>query len=678
MTTLSQHAAADKGERPDNKNIGSVFFHIFILIVVTFLCYANALHVPFVFDDHSSIVENPRIDNPSALLKASFWKHPRALVDLTFSLNKAWGGLDVVGYHLVNIAVHAVNVLLVYALTLNLLGALEKTGRYPPTKLPPRWFALTAALLFACHPIQTQAVTYIVQRYTAVAAMFFLASVLFYVKGRRALWARRAEDAPSSPSLGSPYAVPVFYFLLCLVSGLLAFLSKQNTASLPLMIVLVEYVVFDRSGRGWSRKALVSLPFLVLFVGFLFYNMGVFSAGFDLGRLLEDADRLSRETTAVDRWTYAVTQLRVICLYIGLLLAPVRQCVDYAYPFTRSFLSGWTPVAALILLSLATAAVAALRRNPLFSLAVGWFFIALSVESSLFPIRDALFEHRLYLPSVGFCWVAAQVFFFIAERWPKAGVIVAVAAIVALGAATHGRNRVWRDPVRLWQEAIERNPNNARAYNNLGQALMDRGENERAQKAFETALNLRPNSFDAQLNLGLSLARRGLIGEAVPAFQRALALRPENPKALYNTALAYHKMRLYDTARSYYERALHADPNMEKAALNLANLFVEQKQPDQAIEVLAPFVAAHPDAVDAVHNLAFIHLENGRPGEAEKAVETALARRPQSAALWLLKAELSLRLGRTEAARSALDKALKLSPENAEARALARRLLPSG
>ncbi len=679
-----------------------------LLIAAVLLCYANSFHVPFVFDDYNSIVDNPRIEDPSRLLSQDPLRQPRVLVDLTFALNHALGGQNVFGYHLVNTAVHAVNALLVYALTLTLLSALKQRRNWAPAEnVPSEVFALVTALVFACHPIQTQAVTYIVQRYTSMAAMFYLASILFFLQARLICSPAKTSPPPSQPHDSrfptSPLhdsrphdsrfptsrfhdfttsrftiydcTLSLLFFVLCALCAVLAFLSKQNSASLPLMILLVEYVVFDRSWRGWVRKALAALPLVLLFAAFVLYAMRGTSTWSDFGALLEDVDRATRETQVVDRWTYAVTQLRVLWIYLGLLILPIRQCLDYAYPFTSSFLSGWTPLAAAGLLGLIGAGVFSLRRNPLFSLAVGCFFVALSVESSFFPIRDALFEHRLYLPSVAFCWVVSLVFFWILKRHRITGVVVTAAVILALGTATHLRNRLWQNPVALWLEAVQCNPHNARAHNNLGKALMDLGNYAEARKAFGVALQLNPKSFDAQLNLGLALARQGLVGEALPAFQQSLALRPEDPKALYNIALAYHKMRLYEPAQSYYERALKADPHMEKAALNLANLFVEQKQPVQAIKILASYVETHPDALDAVYNLAFIHLENHRGEEALKVVEAALARRPRSAPLWVIKADFLLKLGRHDPARSALEEALRLSPKNPEALALQKRLV---
>ncbi|MEJ5347105.1 MAG: tetratricopeptide repeat protein [Desulfosoma sp.] len=693
-TKLSTSAARFKDALPWRR----LFMFPALLIAAVLLCYANSFHVPFVFDDYHSIVDNPRIQEPFRWLSHAPFRQPRVLVDLTFALNHTLGGQSVFGYHLINTAVHAVNALLVYALTLTLLSALkQRRNRTPTENLPSEVFALVTALVFACHPIQTQAVTYISQRYTSMAAMFYLASILFFLQGRlvwsgsqisptpfqRSSGILPSHAAPSSFQLHdvttsrlhqSRFAVSFLLFGLCALCALSAFLSKQNSASLPVMMLLVEYVVFDRSWRGWARKALTALPLLLLFAGFVLYAIGGISTWRDFGALMEDVDRATRETQVVDRWTYAVTQLRVLCIYLGLLMLPVRQCLDYAYPFTSSFFSGWTPFAAAALLTLMGAGFFSLRRNPLFSLAVGWFFVALSVESTLFPIRDALFEHRLYLPSVAFGWVVSLVLFWILKRHRTTGILVTATVILALGTATHLRNRVWQNPVALWHEAVRCNPSNARAYNNLGKAFMDSGNHAEARKAFQVALQLNPMSFDAQLNLGLALARQGLVGEALPALQQSLALRPENPKSLYNIALAYHKMRLYESAQSYYERALKADPDLEKAALNLANLFVEQKQPDQAVKILSSYIETHPNAVDAVYNLAFIHLENHRGDEALKVVGAALARTPRSVPLWVIKADFLSRLGRYDAARSALEEALRLSPKNPEALALRKRL----
>ncbi len=642
-----------------------VSLSVLLIFLAVVLCYFNSLHVPFVFDDYNSILGNPLIKDLKNFFTGKFFKRPRALVDLTFALNYAAGATDVVGYHLVNVFIHFINGLLVYVLVLSLFSALQDSGHIE--KVPShhaQWVALSAALIFVCHPVQTQAVTYVVQRYTSMAASFYLLSALLFIRGRL-LWIR---------STGGNKTGSLSLFFLSFASAVCAFLSKQNAASLPLTLMLLEFILFDRSWKGWRRKLLYLLPVFAVFAALVLFNVGGFRGAASLGKLLEDVDRATRETAHISRSTYFLTQLRVLCVYLALMFFPRHQCVDYRYAFGTRFFQSWTPLAAGLLIGLVVLAVLVFRKKPLITLAVGWFFLTLSVESSVFPIRDALFEHRLYLPLFGFSLFSGEVIAWLVARRRIAGVAALVSVTIALGTATHFRNEVWSDPARLWQEAVACNPRNDRAYNNLGKVYLDRKEYRKAQEQFETALKIRPTNPYAQLNLGLALAHQGRLGEAIVAFKRVLRLRPNDAEALYNIALAYHRLHLYEDAEKYYKKALKANPRYENAALNLANLHMEQKKPKEAITLLKRFLKTNPTSYDVAFNLAMIEVYRGHFPEALKAIDRALKIRPQSVDALLQKGLIAMKLGDRNAARNALETVIRLNPHHRYAQSLLQRL----
>ena len=238
------------------------------LIVIGFsvlVIYSNIYNSPFVFDDGPRIVKNSTIRDLSNFLSPGKLLEPRAIVDFTFALNYRFGKLNVFGYHLINILIHILNGFLVYVFASAFLkqgsGCSNASAALISGSLDfsIRITSLFTAIIFVVHPIQTQAVTYTVQRYASMAAMFYMASVLFYLKARilqvraksgeqgaksRERVERKEDDKTNRLKLSSIYTLSV----LC---GMLAFLSKQNTASLPLVILIVEYLLIDRTWQGW-------------------------------------------------------------------------------------------------------------------------------------------------------------------------------------------------------------------------------------------------------------------------------------------------------------------------------------------------------------------------------------------------------------------------------------------
>mgnify|MGYP006987946720 CR=1 FL=1 len=272
-----------------------LFFIVFAVVVTTL--YRNTFSSPFVFDDRPTIVENEKIRNIKSFSEWSTIKKQRPLVDFTFALNYNFGGLEVSGYHAVNIFIHIINGLLVFLLVFLILSSVsnglqhlsnseESTQHY---SFKHKYFiAIITALLFTVHPLQTQAVAYIAQRYTSMAAMFFLAAIILYILARQQQRAQNAKrpshsDGSRATTLEGSCHRPVVttgsLFLLSFICGVAAFLSKQNAATLPLVILMLEYLLFDRSLSGWRTKSLWLLPICGLFVLFVLYSSGVTTTG---------------------------------------------------------------------------------------------------------------------------------------------------------------------------------------------------------------------------------------------------------------------------------------------------------------------------------------------------------------------------------------------------------------
>ena len=608
-----------------------------LIIVGSILaCYAHTLSVPFVFDDRIAIVENDKIRDLSNFLTSQVVTTQRPLTDLTFALNYTIVGLDVSGYHVVNIFIHIIASILAYCLAVQVLQSLG-SAKIRGDRYVVILSASVAALVFALHPVQTQAVTYIAQRYTSMAAMFYMGSVLSYILGRRNQVLSFSGKADSHVAA---YVKPVIFFGLCFACAVLAFLSKQNALSLPLAIVLVEYLLFDRTWAGWRKKLLIALPIAALFLGFVLYSAGVLQGDISLGRLLEETDARSRETLGVTRWQYLLTQFKVICIYLGLLVWPASQSLDYMYPFVSNILQSWTLWALLVLVSLISLGVVLRRRQPVISFAIFWFFIAISVESSIIPITDALVEHRLYLPMLGFAlgfgWGFSKLL-----TWKKVcATFIGICILSTMGVATYARNQVWHDPQQLWAESVQANPRNYRAH----------------------------------YNLGLELAHKDEIKQALGHFQKAVAIWPEYAKAHYNMGRAYQRLQKPDKALKHYLMASQYNPGHIKAHLNATSILLRQREFSRAEEHLRAILAKEEDHIQALINLGVLKYARGQSEQAISVLKRAANVAPRDFTVQLNLGIVYYQQGQWARAKTHLQKAERIKPENQKVRYYLRRL----
>ena len=506
--------------------------------------YLHTLRYPLHFDDFDWIRDNAALAPPLDLAAIWDFRPSRFVADLTFALNRATTGASPASYRATNLLIHWLAALLVGWIAAELARASLRrepasAGRRAPAS--PATLGLAAALLFAAHPLATQSVTYLTQRITSLAALFVLASTVAFLRARRA--GGMAWWAAS----------------WCL--ALAAAFTKEMAVSLPAALVGME--AWLRSARAPGRAGALRLtPY------FLMVPLVVWAAQHPLGPERLVAGGL-RETADIGRAEYLLTQLTVIPRYLSLGLWPAGQCLDPVPPLHAS------PDAAVLagasLLAALTVAAAALRtRLPLALPGWGWFLVTLAPESSLIPIRDLMTEQRAYLPLAGLCWVAAGAVGALSPRTVRSAATVAL--VVALTAATHARNRVWRDELSLWSDSVAKSPGSARAQNNLGLALEAAGRNAAAESAFGAALRDEPAHVFARVNLGRLYGESRRLDEAVGVLSAADSLSPGDPLVLNNLATAWWMKG--DTARAaaLYQRALEAAPGTPYAAANLARM----------------------------------------------------------------------------------------------------------
>jgi tetratricopeptide (TPR) repeat protein len=603
METLDKDRMSALRSYAWTRRAGKALVHIFIIALVGYLSYSNTFEVPFQWDEYTFIEDNPIVKEPAYFLTPSsakeFQAYPffktRYVGYLTFALNYRLGGLDVRGYHAFNFAVHVLNALLVYLLVITTFS----TPYLRRTRLArsSREIALLTGLVFISHPIQTEAVTYIFQRLASLSALFCLLSLTSYAGSRLSKGGLQKK-------------------LLCaasVASAALAMTTKESAFTLPLVIALYEFLFFGNSIR---KKALCLIPILLtmLIVPVLHINPDM-----DLDAALESA---SRHETDMPRTEYLFTQFRVIMTYMRLLLLPVNQNLDYDYPVYRSFFEPPVFMSFLSLCGIFFFGVYLYHRSRstdsslrLVAFGILWFFVSLSVESSIIPLPMLISEYRVYMPSVGvFLAASAAVFLFIQRTGGSLKKTVAASMVLiplVLSYNAYARNDVWKTRTSLWEDVVKKSPQNARGHNNLGIAYKEKGMLTEAIAHYKAALSLKPDYIRAHNNLGVAYKDKGMITEAIAHYKTALSLKPDYAKAHNNLGVAYYRLGRADDAVRHFQHALTFKPDFAEAHLNLGIAHKDSGLSENAIELFRTALKLKPDLDKARFNLGLIYYEKG-------------------------------------------------------------------
>lgn len=590
------------------------FIALSILCALTALIYSNIINGPFIFDDGMYIAKNPAIRD-----LANFWppSGARYVAYLTFALNYALGGVDTTGYHLFNIAVHILNSMIVFWLVTLIL----RTPWFAELKEAQELafpLALIASFVFATHPVQTQAVTYITQRFASLAALFYLLAIALYLKWR---------------FFKSPAVMKAAIYALSLASAVLAQNTKEISFTLPVVMALMEFAFFGGL-KGFGRRVLPLIPFmltmLIVPLVILGPELGIGGAGTGIGETTRGLQ--IRDLTKLSRHDYLVTQFRVIVTYFRLLVLPAGQNLDYDYPlyrslFTPEVFASFIFVAALFAISVylfIRAKTAGCVCRMMIASGILFFFISMSIESSVIPINDLIYEHRLYLPLAGASVAFAAMCIYAARAARKRfglklpltalAVMIAVITAVPLSAASYLRNNVWTDEIRFWNDAVKKSPGKARVHNNLGYALYKKGETDGAVAHFKEAIALKPDFADAHYNLGTAYKDYGLMDEAIREYELALAYEPGRLNARNNLGLAYYTVGRHNEALVQFVQVLELDPANYRAHNNLGLVYSSLGRIDDAIEEFRTALLINPGFEDAYNNLrdASLKKEGGR------------------------------------------------------------------
>ena len=566
-----------------------------ILCSLGIAIYSNIFHSSFHFDDTNSIIENQNIRNLSDLGAVfSFWP-TRFITYLSLAVNYNLGKLDVFGYHLFNILVHIAASLLVYWLVRLTMQAPvireSEISRHSYT------ISLLAALIFLVHPLQTQAVTYIIQRATSLAAMFYLATLCLYAKSR----------------LSGSKA----FYLSGLATGVLAMFCKEMAITLPFAILLYEHCFFKTDKPVNLKKLSPYLAILFVIPLTMFITRSV-----DFMHM----KRVVEHDINIPIWNYLITQFRVLVTYIRLLFIPVNQNLDYQYPIFETLFRLEVLSSILLLTFIIFTAQRIFSKYRLLSFAIFFFFLTLLPESSIIPIKDVIFEHRLYLPMLGFSiFLVSGIYYFFENKTLKPMIIMLCIIISSYAILTYTRNFVWKDESTLWGDIINKSPQKIRPYNNLGLSYGQKGNFGQAISDYNKAIEINPNYTEAYNNRGIAYSFKGNFDLAISDFNKAIELNPNCVDAYNNRGNVYNDKGNFDLAISDYNKTIALDPNYTEAYNNRGNAYAQKGNFDLAISDFNKAIELSFNYAKAYNNRGNAYGQKGNFGQAisdySKAIE---------------------------------------------------------
>lgn len=589
--------------------------HLLFILLITIalpLIYGNIYHAEFIFDDYVNIVDKPGINSFIPSLDGAVnaaTEQPnggRWLPNLSFAVNYYLGGGNPFGFHIVNIFIHIVNSLLCYYLCVTTLNfpALKNTFKHKEE------IALIATLLWAVHPLQTNAVTYIVQRMTSMSTLFYLSALLCYIYGRL-----KFKERIRSTLL---FTAGILFWIMALK-------SKENTFILP--AILFAYELFFLNPPDWKkdyRKLLAwSLVSLAVIAGCI-----VFFLGTNIWDHIIQS-YVGRNFTMPER---LLTESRILFFYISLLVYPFPARLNLNHDFSISHAIFSPPQTALSLAGLAVmiALIPLLfKRYRLISFAIVWFLGNLLIESTIVPL-ELIYEHRLYLPAIIPLLAAVATAYRFSEKKPWLARTSCILIIVLFSLWTWQRNEIWHDNIRLWNDVISKSPQNARAQNNLGVANNRLGDKRGAEKHFARAIEADPEYRVAYQSLASLYISQNRLKEAERILQKALTRSTYlNPSAIYHSlGIVAQKSGRYQKAITYTQLALKLDRKNLDAMVTLGIAYGKLGDLKKAYTTFREANLHGLETVDLYNNWGIIAFELGQTQKALQYFQKALALNP--------------------------------------------------
>lgn len=606
------------------------------MAAITLSVFGRAIDCGFVYDDVLYVQNNPEVQQ-GLTLNGIGWAFTHAvsnnwhpLTVISYMVDYQFYRLNPHGFHLTNVILHAITVVLLF------LALKEVTGTL--------WRSAFVAAIFAIHPLRTESVVWISERKDVLSGLFFMLTLWAYFR-----YARR----PFSLVRYLWIALPFTLGLMC----------KPMLVTAPFLLLLLDYWPLNRFQnlslsrfRFPKRIILEKIPLVIL------------SICACVAAVLAQKSAIAPE--AVLPFTLRIGNAFVSCIiYLWQMFYPFGLAVFYPFPIQLPF---WKAVLALLaLLAITVGAFSFRLKRPY--LLVGWFWYLGMLVPVIGLVQVGLQGHAdryTYLPQIGLYFALTWTVADLSARWHNRHAAlgaIAVGIIVSLSLVTFIQAGCWRDSESLWNHALACTQNNEVANDNLGTALLENGQADEAIAHFRKALEIQPDDALTATHLGMALAQQGQSSEAFTTFQNALAKHPRDAIVLYDYGIALLHYGQFDQASEQLAQALEIQSDYAPNLHQLGNTMLHRGQAGQAAVVFQTILKVYPEDPEAHYVLGMISLLQGKPDQAVVHLEEVLKSQPNNPQAQDNLGLALLQTGRVTEALTHFQKAVELQPNNAEA-----------
>ncbi|QQE12349.1 tetratricopeptide repeat protein [Planctomycetota bacterium] len=613
---MNQTEVATKTDLAEGSSVvsdaGVKWHHVLplLMVVLGVLAYANSMYVPFVLDDV------PRVERYVGMSWGDFLNHiwftSRPIADATMYINGLISGADPWSYHLFNTIVHISGALLLFGIVRRVL----MVGRFGERlQKNAHWFAFAVAGLWLVHPLQTQAVTYVIQRHESLMGLFYITVIYSLI--------RLSESEKKETA--------IVWGVLGIVACFLGMATKQVMVTAPILAVLFDRCFIAKSWSEMVKKRGLYYVGLIASWGVIAWTMhvesvaGDASAGFD-----------SKVLTPMQ---YLLSQGEVIVsYYLKLAFWPDALVLDYYNGVVPAILrendpTWWMTCGVVGVLLLAS--FYGIARMKWWGFCGMWFFLILGPTSSFMPIIDIIFEHRMYLSLIAVICVTVFVVDWLLVKLIASGslrtlvegggIAIVLATLVFL---TYVRNIEYSSGISIWSSVVERVPFNARGWHNLGAAYDEDGQSDIALASFSKTLEIIPEHAETLNSIGKIRLDQDFVEEAASLFQRAIKKNDQSAHYHYNLGRAYWTLKLLDQAELKFNDAIALNDEYATAYNNLGLVYAIQNKNEQAAEAFKKAIELDSGLTDAYYNLGTFYLKNLHANQAIEMMSKALSLEP--------------------------------------------------
>lgn len=601
------------------------YFQHILLLSIVFAAFFNTLNNDFTnWDDpyyvtNNELIHQLSLNNFFQIFKQSFTGTYVPLSIVSLAIDYQIGGGNPFIFHLTNLLLHLANTLLVFIIIKTLFSSVR--------------IAFGTALMFGISTMQVESVAWITERKDVLYSFFFLLSIFHYIKYRLIKTNK--------------------YLFYSILFFLLSLLSKSQAVTLPLVLVLVEFLI---SKNIKNYKTLI--PFFILSLIFGIIAIKVSQTAYSEGLSYTLPERLLLSAYALP-------------MYIFKLIIPVKLSAIYSYPFQSGSVNLYTILIALFsVLYFYLVFIFYKRKHYTFFFGFLFFLVNIFLMLQFFPVGIAFMADRFsYIASIGIFLVVSYSFeklFLKYSNYKRHLMAFALIYFHLLGFNTIIRNEVWANSINLWNDTIKKNPNNATAYINRGNAFKKIGNFQKAISDYNMSIQINKTIPEAYYSRGLIYMELSDYNSAINDFQSSLKINPNYVQALVQLGNAYYSSGREELSLNIYNQVLNLDSTQSAAYTGIANVYFNKNNIEKAMILYNKALKFNPKDADTYYNRA---NSNARMGNLEQAIidyNNAIKYNPNKAIYYSNRGSTKFFLKDISGALADLNKAIELEDKKAD------------